>query len=173
MAVSRYRFIERLKVRGFENIGGGHFSHVYGKPGCKYVIKVSRDRSHVGPESREDGWLPFAEYAKRNPDKHLPKIGWIKWYRMGFFVAKIERLQPATGGRLDVVRSSREILGTGKPHSFYSRIEMPETLLKTLVGIRDAFLGKWTFDLHEQNAMLRGRTVVITDPIAFRCSVEA
>lgn len=91
--VTQWESVEQLDKfltdKGYERLGAGIFSSVYGKPGDKTVIKVSK---------REDVcWLRYARWVMNQPaNKHLPKIFSLRTYKdkkgEKLFVSRLERL---------------------------------------------------------------------------------
>ena len=61
-----------LQQHGFEELGSGIYSSVWGQDRSGAVVKVSR---------RPDTcWLSFIEFAAKHKNKHLPKVGKVQVY---------------------------------------------------------------------------------------------
>lgn len=160
----RLDFIDGLRKFGFDLIGEGAFSEVYGKPYEPYVYKVSvMDRL-------DDGWLKYAKLvmSEFQDNPHAPKIYKLKVFE-NFYIAKMERLE------FTVARSYDE-----KVQSLFDQVA--EALHRNPSGYRawdfsqqNPALGDLIFairmmgescDFHDENAMIReDGTFVITDPI--------
>lgn len=81
--------VDKLKSMGFEKLGAGNFSDVWGRPNDKYVIKFNRQS--------DEGFLAFVQYAKKNwqSNPHLPRVYRI-WKVDQYFCVVLERLDQLT-----------------------------------------------------------------------------
>lgn len=166
-----------LQDRGFKIIGSGWYGAVLAKPGSDRVLKI-------GPAC--DGWLRFAVWAAQNPGPCVPKIYSIRTYKT-FYVAVVERLDATLDDvrwhhkeKYDRIRdvatefAKRKDMGTScgpvtwarrimkNPDKYPSQCaELADTILKMKDIVKGTDFG---WDLHDNNVMLRGYQLVITDP---------
>lgn len=166
------RYVAHLVKRGFELLGGGAYSSVYGKPGCSKVLKVC----HRGDD---DVWPLYAQWAFANPSPFVPVIHSFKRHK-GFYVAVIERMEievaktPDTAGHKRAVMMFRDYVEGGEETEEGSICPVLNAVMGlypgirgTLDGLREAFDGKVCWDMHQYNWMLRPNgELVITDPIS-------
>jgi hypothetical protein len=160
----------QLKSYGWTLAGYGYSSLVFKNPKFNYVLKVF--------ESSNKDWINFANYAMRHQDNpFVPK-----------FMGKIRRISPSAYA----VRM--ELLEPIKDWSFYNQYVAPEiqqSKRNNNVNWNDVFWHKneaflqqkypqlfqvvdflnnlpthrGDLDLHDDNFMRRGNTLVITDPV--------
>lgn len=162
-------YVERLERRGFEKLGGGAFSHVYGKPGCSTVVKVCHDGDR-------DPWPLFAAWAHANPSPFLQTIHSFKRHK-GFYVAVIERME-RTVACTD--HADGHMTATTVFAGFVTSSRAPNRVEQAVLGaypgiqgvletMRAEFDDKAYWDLHQGNWMIRSDgSLVITDPICAR-----
>lgn len=144
-----------------EKLGSGYFSTVYQHPyNADKVIKVGYG---------DHAYLNFARWAMRKENRnnpHLPKILALKEKGDGDFVAVIERL-----GKLDgtagIAQTIKREYYSIKCGDLSSINDASPRLAKTINDIQSTFGNQHSIDMHPGNYMMRGDTVVITDPIAF------
>lgn len=101
--VKRSEFDRVLTSRGFEIVGQGHFSTVWGKPGSNKVVKI------IYPGGDEvDCSAMFLKLARRNNvNKHFPRVFNIKYIdEENTLVAVIERLQPVDLSKIRWTRNN-------------------------------------------------------------------
>ena len=179
-----YDLEEYLKNNGYEKLGFGIFSGVFAKPGEKFVLKVNR---------RPDCYLDFVKKLSRNMNPHLPRVGTIRIYNEGdsknkWYVIPLEKLEEITLedhiSRYDVLfvlsralmldpkhmylSSEVRPLLPAPPEEIYDRLkDRFNKLDSALKFVEDNFYNVCNIDLHEGNIMLRGDTIVITDPVSF------
>jgi hypothetical protein len=77
-----------LTAKGFEESGSGAYSITYHKPGSNVIVKITRKPYRC--------WMQFAEFVRKNPNPHFPKIGSIKRLHdeEAYFVVFMEKLEP-------------------------------------------------------------------------------
>ena len=125
----------------------------------------------IAHRPKDDGWLPFIDHARNCPSEHLPTVYDYEEHET-YAVAVLETLEPldwrTNPGPSDTFNSA-SAAGERRPEVWeqYKRVLPPE-LGDVLQGLRDCFLEEWHFDLHAGNFMLRGDTLVVTDPLSYR-----
>lgn len=162
------QLIDYLNSNGYKKIGSGSFSDVYEKQGEKFILKLM-----LRAQNR-DCYIPFVEFIGRHSNKHLPKVGRIRNYG-NWSLIPIEKLSSLThidDEREDVkmiYAFNRAIKGNNKYHrERYDKlkIQFPE-LAKTLELLYSGMSNKCSFDLHRDNIMKRGNTIVFSDPFGY------
>ncbi|RYF12170.1 MAG: hypothetical protein EOO77_17920 [Oxalobacteraceae bacterium] len=81
-------FDQIMAQKGYEYLGHGNFTKVYGKPGSNKVIRIG---------DMEDAWHLYASLCRRTKNPHFPVIDKIGTRRDGhdkLLVARMERLMP-------------------------------------------------------------------------------
>lgn len=152
---------------GYSELGSGFFSAVFEHPtDPTKVVKVGGDL--------EDTWLGFAMYVRENPAECFPVIESITLHRT-YYVAVMERLR-----KFNVYDQDR--LGWPKSseykdeHGFAASTPVMNKIRMDWLGkvcgspaakMFDRF-GARGIDPHMGNFMMRGGTLVITDPYAQR-----
>ena len=177
--VKPVQWIEFLKKKGFKRMGTGSFAVTLSKPELPYIIKI--------PYKRDNSWYAFASYCtthRNNP--HLPKIQFLqKLTGSKFFVAAVEKLEMLHTKIRDTYALTSMLAhmegGVQNPRSlkqiFDNCIEQalpPDrpwyetTLFPQLDGlsktVQELSKSGRDMDLHDENVMLRGDTLVIQDP---------
>jgi hypothetical protein len=158
---------EMLERYGFSRIGHGNHSDVFCKPGDNYVLKVNTPPIDIA-------YLSYINYVhSKNDNPNLPKISKIRWFGKGtdkFFMVPIEKLEPMP--TQEVANLIHVWLG------YYTQDKelTPElakqlipyqNLINTIKDIDENLIGGGIIlDLNKDNFMLRGKTVVLTDPVA-------
>lgn len=179
-----YDLEEYLRNNGYEKLGYGIFSGVFAKPGEKFVLKVNR---------KSDCYLDFVGKLSRNMNPHLPRVGKIRVYNeednnKKWYIIPLEKLEEITLenhiSRYDVLfvlsralmldpkhmylSSEVKPLLPASPEVIYNRLkDRFGKLNEALKFVEDNFYNVCEIDLHEGNIMLRGNTIVITDPVSF------
>lgn len=176
--------INFLTGEGYKTLGSGYFSLVFAKPGETFVLKLMLS------EVQADCYTNYITALQRNQSPHLPRIGRTRIYKENtdreWRIIPLERLQTATLKELLSRDDGRMVLAFAKlanPQHFHLRgikvggdpQEVYDTLRKkypkldeALLFIHNKFHGVCDIDIHEDNIMLRGNTIVITDPVSFR-----
>ena len=163
---------ELVEAQGkYRKIGSGAYGTVFGTKGSNVVYKV-------GEVDDNDGYLSYvrelASHKAHNP--FTPKIYGVRIYEpegygSSYFVVAMERLAKGKG-LCQVADWFEEQLcdngNTANPAALSMLgIKMPKALLDALKILHRAYnrasYGDW--DLHGGNFMLRGKQVVITDPL--------
>lgn len=159
-------FIDRLKKRGFVELGHGAFSTVLGKEGKDRVIKVIR---------RSDPWIDYAVWAAKEGEagRLAPKVfsyKTIKGAKRDFSVAVMERLE------YTFFKTPKDhvlkILPGLLAHSNHNAIasQFADMLSPGVVSFFDKMtkrFGEDNLDIHNGNFMVRNDgTFVVVDPVA-------
>lgn len=177
-----------LDNQGYEILGSGAYADVYAKPGEKFVIKT------VG---NEDCYVDFVSLLSRNMNPHLPRVGKIRTFvdrssrnnPITWFIIPIERLTPVDIRkhiqREDVMfaMAASIILNPRHDHmSYFIRPMLPKSpheiyeelkdkfpkLVEAIEFVSTNFNNKCEIDIHDENIMFRGDTLVIIDPVSYK-----
>ena len=169
----RPSFQDKLSNLGWNELGDGLYSTVYTNPKKSYVLKVNKI-SDLGFES-------FAQFVKKHPNKHFPKIGDVKKVRYSkenYYIYCIEKLYPinpystarSIANAIDIafyrwdgnsVKDSFK--GNGRYIKFFQQHPSLLSAIKLLVNK----FGE-NNDIHPDNIMQRkDGTIVIIDPYAW------
>jgi hypothetical protein len=165
---SRDDYAAALVKRGWYSIGFGHFSSVYAHDKKKYVIKIGNKDSW----GNFDGGFVFAEFAKAHPNPHFPVIHAL-FKRDEYYVVFMETLREYFKYRNEQneeeYETARTTLYSTSSRDFFNLFDISPSLAASIQALKFEFEGKFSYDLHEQNIMIRGTsTLVITDPISFK-----
>lgn len=159
-------FGNALEERGFERLGRGCFSTVYGKPGYDRVIKVTH---------RLDTWVDFAQWAGRVgfAGKYAPRVFSFKEIKgkfATFYVSVVERLDRTlwSVGREEDARVAHDLANS---YLSYDNTlagclleDIQPGMASFLQGLKTRFGGG--LDLHGENWMVRkDGTLVLNDPV--------
>lgn len=173
---------KRLQNWGYEKAGSGTFSDVYTKPGTNKVLKVFDDDDR--------GYLQFIRFVKRNPSPHYPAfLSKLVKVSHWIYAIRIEKLTSIDGNYHGV--SKQDLSDIIRKMSWYDSwdqmitdtmerqgenikqeiLELLKYFQKNQPGLLDAVRllysnakKKTEIDLHDENIMLRGDTIVISDP---------
>lgn len=179
-----YQLIDFLEKEGYKHLGSGYFANVYAKPGESFVLKLMRS------DVKGDCYSSYIKALQRNQSPHLPRVGRIRIYNENleneWHIIPLERLQTASlkdllsrdDGRMVLAFAKlanpdhyhlRGIQVGGEAQNVYDTLspKYPK-LVEALNFIQNKFHGVCEIDIHEDNIMLRGNTIVITDPVSFR-----
>ena len=166
----------RLISAGFESLGTGYYGQVFGKPSLDYVLKVF--------SNRDQAYTDFVKLAQNNPNPHFPKFkGQLVKVTDKYSAVRMEKLIRTT--EFDVDSSSLEWYVDSmsqNPKAFEEALADPQVaeqlqplvelfkkqpkLQEALDLIIDQLIGQYENDLHYENIMSRGNTLVITDPVS-------
>lgn len=154
---------------GYKILGSGFFSNVWGKPGEKFVIKVGNN------DTINDCYLDFMNFIKSNQSQHLPKIGKIREFK-SWYLIPIEKLDvltlPTNRDDAHFVHAYWKCHKKFSDEAFCDRAEAGKTtypeLYSLLEKLKTQFVDKCGLDIGFSNMMLRGQTLVITDPLGGR-----
>lgn len=159
-----------LQQKGFAR-HSGMYANVYARPDDKYVLKVF--------VKYDLAYLEFLRLAQQHQDNpHFPKIkGKISEVIRNHYAIRMERLTTYHGDP-DLIAfyiKNRDVK-FDDPHG-YSAMRMGDAeelfdeyprLKEACDLIKDNLLGKYDLDLHSDNLMVRGSTIVFTDPVKNR-----
>jgi hypothetical protein len=169
-------FGEKLKNKGFEQLGHGAYSEVYGKPGSDKVIKILR-------RPDEDAWVDYMRWsaAKGYAGTFAPKVTSYKYFtapwratkKQNFAVAVMERLEPLKDQDQKFMCRTVEHVAC---HNGGFAGKLVDTfapgMLQFIEDLNKEF-PKSLLDMHGGNFMLRKNgEFVSTDPVARKLKRE-
>ena len=154
------QFTAFLEEHGFVKLGQGSFGAVFEKPGYPWMFKIF---------NKDPAYLHFLKYVmthQKNPN--LPKIkGGIIKINDATYAVRIEKLKPIPLGSEPATQLVR-ILHVIDSYGDLSDSQV-EWIEKTVPGVHEFFmtfpLDGYEYDIHYENIMMRGNTVVIADPL--------
>lgn len=176
--------ISWLQERDFEEIGKGLASIVFSSKTENFVVKINK--GYI-----DSGYINFVEFCGKNKgNKHLPKLGKIKKYD-DWYIIFIEKLQPVTNefffsfNFYEFLNKLVDFYQYVRPDNFtFDQIlnsvinsfkEHPIKIddqirnqLNDIVKLLFEFKKKYGYsklDLHCNNFMMRGDTIVVIDPM--------
>ena len=158
---------EYVLVRaGYAHLGRGQTGSVFQKPGAAYVLKLF--------DARDTAYLDFIGLATANPNPHFPKfIGKPVRVNDGYHAIRTELLEPVSKDRLtEVVMIDKYIISMrnyGNCHNEDYLYVSSHPELQEACDMLAKFLkykNQYFCDIHEPNVMMRGSTLVMTDPVA-------
>jgi hypothetical protein len=161
--LSKDEFLAYMAERGFEKLGAGHYGAVFDHPafGGRYVLKVFSDPAYEA----------FLEFCATHKSPHLPRVtGKVIKVSQNARMVRLERLEPMTRAQADAA----DLDGMGDAAWQIAKGEAtidlyPEyqgsTLFELLIALeRNTGIHMSTDLLGERNFMLRGDTIVVSDP---------
>lgn len=155
-----------LTDAGYTQLGKGSQGVVYQKPGSPYVLKLFN--------SNDEAYANFIGLALRNPNPHFPKFfGKRVMVTPNYFAIRTEVLKPSTGREEEVGLIDRYIIQMRDYGAVYDEVytymNAPANVeLKAACDVVSKFLKQnsdFFCDVHPPNVMLRGNTLVLTDPM--------
>lgn len=166
---------EILAKAGYELIGSGFESLVYKKADSPYVLKLL--------DAQAVAYMDFISLVKANPNPHFPKFkGNLINVLPGYYYAiRMEHLTPYTLGR-EVIRTieryTTQLARTGgivqnvDPSVLDAFNELEKTQpdigeAAWLIATKLLINPNYHSDMFDQNFMMRGTTLVFTDPVIF------
>lgn len=159
------KFIDSLKKMGYEleHMGSGMYANVFKRPNDPYVIKIF---------SQDTGYLKYVQYCLQHQDNpHVPKFrGKIIRISGDTYAVRIEVLQPYQQGiNYEADYAAHQLIQYDTMFGGLAQhpdIEAYSPELKQLfVDLANLFGATTLTDLHKTNIMMRGNTLVITDPV--------
>jgi len=172
-----------------KRLGEGAFATVIGSPSGKTVFKIGADDGD-GPytDVRCDAYLNYLKViCKDQANPFFPKIKSATVYHRGeeyAYIIEMERLTSLEDGKnrnklgaterhlFDVLQDDESLEGMARNAELMLKLA-PElkrnkkvTSLLTMFKKLSELIEDWGSDIHDGNIMLRGRQLVITDPIA-------
>lgn len=160
---------EILLAAGYEKAGHGLYANVFIRPGENSVLKLFN--------AEDQAYIDFYNLVRNSNDIHFPKFkGRLMKITEWYYAARMEKLEPLPPtmygfntaiimARLDDLLKDRRLNAQEERMLQFMRevqpgfIEVCEYLEKTLG--ENHYL-----DLHAGNVMLRGDTMVVTDPVS-------
>lgn len=157
---------EILKKYGYKRIGvtGTAYARVYHKEGENSVLKLY--------DSNDYAFTKFVNFCIQHPNEHLPKFGKrsIEIPGTEYHAVRMEMLKE--GKYYDLTEAAKifsYMAGSGyyDDEDFLDWKGSNHTLFLAFRMLINAFSGDSTvqFDLHANNFMMRGDTIVIIDPL--------
>ena len=158
-----------LHNAGYLTLGSGSFAEVFYKPNSNsdYVLKLFK--------SMDTGYMAFIKLAQATKNIHFPIFrGKMMKITKHYYAIRIERLSEMPFND-ESTKISDLILGYVEFPKDPTFIERMRKLEKTQPGIIEACdILRMTMDrldiqndLHAGNMMMRGKTIVITDPFGY------
>lgn len=155
-----------LRDKGFKLLGHGQYGTVFTHPSLPYAIKVFSDAG---------GYSTFVNYCTNNShNEHLPKFrGKIIRINEDYAFCRLEILTSVSTQQAAMMDDISNIVSTtGKSlnwrrlmdcfDSSYAEHGFTESMFQTIVSL--ARISYVHYDLHGENIMRRGDTIVIIDP---------
>jgi hypothetical protein len=159
-----------LEKAGYEKIGNGIYANVFAKPGADHVLKLFG--------YSDLAYKDFVNMTIQNPNIHFPKFkGKLMKVTKDYYAIRMELLTPLPkdkGDALQLIKNYIYAYIRDSFQPFYGANQMAmDNLEKAQPGITEAAELVATLiknndlglDLHMKNAMMRGNTIVITDPV--------
>ena len=148
-----------LEQNGFKFIDSGSFGAVFERPGYPWIFKIF---------NRDPAYLHFVKYAMAHQgNPHMPRIKGIIKINDDTYAVRMERLSPIPLGTEPAMSLIRKIVNIDS----YGDLSDADAawIDKKFPGISAFFksfpLQDFEYDLHLQNFMQRGNTMVIVDPV--------
>lgn len=148
---------------GYKFLGKGAYGAVYKKPDTNYVLKLF--------DARDQAYIEFIKLAKDNPNPHFPRF-FGKPIRVTdeYYAIRTEYLKGIFGPKDEVSLLDYYISSKGQqPNSFIDEFFASQPDLKTAADLIVQLIQRhpnFVCDIYHNNVMLRGETMVLTDPIS-------
>lgn len=163
---------EFFKDKGWKIVGQGAYSIVLDKPNSKFVIKAN-----LKPDP---GFSQFALICHKYNNPHFPVISEVRQIKVGniiLYIYMIEKLRKPSENDyiVDEVAhySENAITFDESVENYYDNMESivsdyfkKRPKLVEAINIISKNKKFFRVDMHPDNFMMRGKTVVITDPLA-------
>lgn len=157
-----------LMLADYKHLGAGSFGDVYYKPGATYVLKV-----FTATDTAYQAYIALARAHPENP--HFPKFfGKLVRLNSKFLAIRMEKLERYTYNSSLIAQYVRYRDEPIPDQTSYFAMTMADTmefmeeypeLQQACDLIIDNLSGKFRLDINNDNLMLRGRKIVITDPV--------
>jgi hypothetical protein len=178
--------LKEKEVAGLEQIGAGSFASVFSRPDLEYVVKYNRHgMSDDGyfcylKAMVEDGKFRRQYWEEQIVNPFLPVLYKIQVFmRDSIYMGYVVRMEKLLGysdveSTLKFERDIKEICDHiydaaighySNTSSFYDG-EALKNLLKILHRASSENNNPGSYDLHNNNWMMRGNQIVLTDPLA-------
>jgi hypothetical protein len=155
-----------LLKAGYKVLGNGGFGTVYQKPGVNYVLKTF--------EAQDDAYKAYIVLCQQHANEHFPRFfGNLIKVTGDYYAIRTEFLTPFRGNSdyLFVYMKYRDYVKDNPnghiANIFYDamdQLEQQPSLLAACDLIIDN-LSDFDLDIADRNVMMRGSTIVLTDPI--------
>jgi len=168
--LTRPKDIDPILTRaGYERLGSGNFATVYQKPGSNYVLKVFT--------SEDTGYTAFLDLVKKSQSNpHFPKIyGKIIRINSECLAVRMEPLTPNFDNNaaeyIDTYISTwgKHVHKTAPNYNAvmeaWDFMDLRPSLIEACDLIVKHLLPRYRLDIKDENVMMRGETLIITDPI--------
>jgi len=152
---TRHKADTVLAKAGWGILGIGCFAYVYGKPGVPYVLKLF--------DNNDAAYKDFINLVNANPNPHFPKFhkGLVK-VNDTYSAVRLEPLTPYRGSD----RFIEYIIDYTKFKEDESEFfEYDDEFRHACDLIRENLLPRYRLDIKDVNLMMRGKIVVMTDPV--------
>ena len=161
-----------LMNAGYEMLGYGIFANVYAKPGENGVLKLF--------DSEDEAYQKFVYMAMSNPNPHFPKFkGKMMKITDEYYAIRMEKLTPLPDTpdtasyakkisayvKLIQNKSGRIRSDADELISDIDEIEKEQPGIKYACNMIGNRFKEEIIDIHNDNIMLRGNILVITDPV--------
>lgn len=160
---SGYRDITKEPGHG----GGGAYAEVLWRADLPYVVKLF--------VKSDEAYLRYLRLITSVSNPHFPIVrGRPMRVNDSYYAVRLERLTPIVGGPAENLRYFMEQCLEGLTERDADRMRAAAQHLPQSAKTAIAHIYRWciqkypgtVIDLHKHNAMLRGNTIVIIDPIA-------
>lgn len=154
---------------GYKELGTGGFAGVYAKDGSPDCVKLYT--------TRDRGYSDFLSMVAKNPNLHFPRITGRRRLLGSYYAVRMERLTPAPKEMHPQIEMIDDYIISIKYSDYLDRERIEEVHaymdahpdLKEACDLIAQVLrnggGDYLCDLAPRNVMMRGDTLVITDPI--------
>lgn len=157
-----------LHKAGYHELGRGIFATVLAKSDSSHCLKLF--------DSDDAAYKKFVALAMQNPNPHFPRFrGKLMKVTDRYYAIRMETLTPfpkTTENQLLAMQIDDYIAEIKRGNQMLSsQMATMDELEKTQPGIKKACeligttLSSRIIDIHLENIMLRGDTIVITDPV--------
>ena len=171
-----YTAKEMIRAQGAETcLGSGAYGRVYGSNKSDVVYKM-------GDASDNEGYLAFIKTLSKQKthNPYLPRIYGVRFIKDSkgneYFVVAMERLQSLPSKYYRVAKLMDDMITEDNKDRNDAEVEkivgikrsVPKELTQAIRVLRAAYNSNkrnLDWDLHSGNFMLRGRQVVVTDPL--------
>lgn len=169
---NKYNAEKILRNAGYKRLGEGVYGTVFAKPGADHVLKLFL--------STDKAYLSFIDLVNSTNNIHFPKFkGKLIRVTDEYYAIRMERLTHVADNKQTEYTARAMgnliLMHQGlKPYAQTSAqvIAEMESLEKSQPGIieacdiiADGISKKYPIDLHNENYMMRGNVLVITDPV--------
>jgi hypothetical protein len=172
------KFAIFLKQRGFKDVQSGGFGIVFTRPDLPYMIKVFRG---------DPAYLKFVQFCQGRKDPHLPAFrGKVVLITRGVYAVRVERLTQLDSGLYGLAEKFEEFAHSHMSveefiddASYYGNPQAAALLkanagvLQTIEALKAHVSRDIRFDLHNGNFMMRGDTIVVSDPFYSESAYQA